>query len=91
MPAARKLKVSTQEAADLEAALDSHAIVSITDPLGRITYANDKFCELSQYGRAELLGQDHRLTSSGHHAKDFIRNLWATISQGRVWKGEIQM
>ncbi len=90
MSSARKLKVSTKGAADLKAALDSHAIVTITDPQGRITYANDKFCSLSKYLREELIGQDHRLTSSGHHPKDFIRNLWTTIEQGNVWKGEIK-
>ena len=70
-------------------ALDTHNIVSVADAQGRIIAANDKFCEISRYAREELIGQNHRMLKSGIHPDVMYEQLWATISSGKVWQGEI--
>jgi PAS domain S-box-containing protein len=88
--AARKLYDTNKDLNDFKFALDAHAIVGISDDKGHLTYVNDKFCEISGYARHELLGNSYSMLGSGLHAKIFYRNLWDTISKGRVWCGELQ-
>lgn len=84
------LRSSLRSLADLKAALDESAIVAITDQHGKITYVNDKFCEISKYYMEELLGQDHRILNSGFHAREHFEDMWNTIARGDVWRGEIR-
>lgn len=78
--------------ADLEfrkQALNLYAIVSVTDTKGRITYVNDKFCEMSQYSRDELTGKNHRVIKSGLHSEQFYSDMWDTIGKGEIWQGQV--
>lgn len=83
-------KLAERRLADFKAAMDQHAIVAITDNRGRITYVNERFCQVSKYSEKELLGQDHRIINSGYHGKEFFAHLWKTILSGQVWHGEIK-
>lgn len=75
---------------DIKLALDLTAEVTITNPDGIITYANDKFCELSRYTKDELIGKNHRIIKSGYHGDEVYQDLWGTIKQGKVWHNEIK-
>ncbi len=74
----------------LKSALDQHSLVAISDQFGKITYANDHFCNVSKYAREELMGQGYRIFDSGYHSKEFFANLWNTITEGRIFRSEIK-
>jgi PAS domain S-box-containing protein len=86
----KELNKIHEELSNYRFALDASSIVSITDKDGIITHVNENFCESSNYDADELIGQDHRMISSGFHSKYFMARLWKTIQDGNIWRGELK-
>ncbi len=70
-------------------AMDQHSIVSVSDMNWKITYANDKLVEVSQFSLEELLGQDQRKIDAGERNHEIFSEVEKIVSTGKVWKGEI--
>ena len=88
--AEQALNKSLKETSEYKYALNESSIVSITNKKGIIRHVNDNFCNISKYSRGELLGQDHSIIQSGYHSKEFLDEIWQTLNQGKVWRGELK-
>lgn len=70
--------------------LDKSSVVTITDEYGVMTYVNDKFCEISGYKREELIGNRHNIIKHSTTPIETFKELWNTITKGKVWKGVLR-
>ncbi len=66
------------------------ALVSTTDPQGRITHCNHAFVEVSGYDYHELIGQPHNLVRHPDMPAEAFKDLWSTIGRGRPWSGIVK-
>ncbi|MDP2169371.1 MAG: PAS domain-containing protein [Rhodocyclaceae bacterium] len=86
----QRLQITLYEREREHLALDQHALVSVADAAGLITYANPAFCLMSGYRLEELLKHSHNILNSGLHPVAFYQDMWSTIKSGKVWHGEIR-
>jgi len=70
--------------------VDLTSIVSESDLKGDILNINEKFIEISQYSREELIGRPHNTTRHPDMAKETFKQLWSTIGQGKTFRGIIK-
>jgi len=63
--------------------------VVITDLSGRIEYVNDAFVQQSGYTREEVIGCNPRVLKSGKTPAEVYTTMWAELSAGRNWRGEL--
>jgi len=82
-------KESFKELSNFKNAIDTAALVSLTDAKGEILMANENFCKLSGYTLGELIGQNHSIINSGVHDKEFWKSMWQTVGKGEIWQSEV--
>ena len=79
-----------QGAADgMHHALRDLTAMTISDDRGLIVEVNNRYCQLAGFSREQLLGRTHNLVNSGRQPPEFFRELWETISAGRIWSGRM--
>ncbi len=83
-----KLERTLSELERQKSAIDQHAIVSITNTNGKVTYANEGFCRVSGFQRHELIGKKHPQFNQTDQSAATIKKIWSTIRHGHTWKGE---
>ncbi|MDR3670171.1 MAG: methyl-accepting chemotaxis protein [Holophaga sp.] len=65
-------------------------VVSMTDPKGILTYANDEFVRVSGFSEAELIGQPHNIVRHPDMPASVFADLWATLKAGGTWQGVVK-
>ena len=75
-----RLKVAIEHAAE---------VIVVTDADGNILYANPSFERVTGYTVKEAICKNPRILQSGEHDEAFYKDLWTTITSGRVWKGRL--
>ncbi len=69
--------------------LDRYVISSSADRGGRITQVSQAFCDISGFSREELIGSHYNILRHPNTPSEVYRELWQTISDDRVWSGEL--
>ena len=64
------------------------ASVIITDPDGSIVYINPEFTRLTGYSFEESQGKNPDFLNSGRQPVSYYEDMWNTIKQGKIWRGE---
>jgi PAS domain S-box-containing protein len=64
--------------------------IMITNTMGEIEYVNPYFCEVSGYAADEVYGSNASILKSGNTDVGYYQDLWRTISEGAIWRGELQ-
>lgn len=70
--------------------LDKNIITSTANTKGKIISVSEAFCEISGYEKEELLGKNHNILKHPDMPDSLYKELWETISNGKIWKGEIK-
>ncbi len=83
-------KESFTELSYFKDALNSTAIVTISDYNSKVNFVNDKFIEITGFSKEDVIGKSHLILNSPTNSKEFLLAIWKQISAGEIWKGEMK-
>jgi len=63
--------------------------IFITDSKNNIVEINDAFTKILGYKKAEVIGKNPKILSSGKHDKKFYEDMWEELEKNGYWRGEI--
>lgn len=69
---------------------ETEQLVSTTDLEGKITYANEAFCQVAGYSLDELVGQHHNIVRHPNMPKAAFADLWQKLKHGESWRGMVK-
>ena len=90
------MRINQQKTQDLKlrmlssAVENSSSMVLITDMHGEIDYANPQFCKVTGYDSGEILMLNSRVLRAEDADMQMLSDMWATISAGGDWHGELR-
>jgi diguanylate cyclase (GGDEF)-like protein/PAS domain S-box-containing protein len=86
----KELSENIHQLQSYKEAVDINSIITISDPNGRIKYANDKFYEISGFTKEEIIGKNHNIIRHPDVDKQVFEDMWNTILSKKIWKGELK-
>lgn len=89
----KKSKELNQNISRLESyklAMDINSIVTISDKHGKITYANEKFYEVTGFTEDEVIGKSHNIVRHPDTPDEVFKDMWSCIKNKKVWTGELK-
>ncbi|MGA1931808.1 PAS domain-containing protein [Arcobacter sp. YIC-464] len=84
------LKNAMKLTSQYEMAINESSILTKTNLKGKITFVNEKFCDISGYSEEELIGKPHNLIRHPEMSSSVFKELWETIKVGKCWQGIIK-
>lgn len=70
-------------------AFETNEAICITDNAGKILRVNEAFTDITGYSEEESCGNSPGILKSGHHDKEFYRQMWQQMIDKGYWYGEI--
>lgn len=88
--AKNRLQTTNHELKEFMNVIDQYIITSTTDRSGKILKVSQAFSDITGFSKEELIGRKHNLIRHPDMPAEIYTDMWQTLSQGEVWKGEIK-